>query len=116
VHQSGEALAGPPATEILDPVPHADLARAMRESLGSLLADLDDDTRNVVLTLARMWSTMVTGTIRSKDEAAAWAGAQLPDEEHRSVLSRARAIYLGEAVEQWDDLEGPVRPYAAQVV
>jgi streptomycin 3"-adenylyltransferase len=106
---------GPPPAELLDPVPHDDVARAMRDGIPALLADLDDDTRNVLLTLARIWSTLATGVIRSKDAAADWALPRLP-EEHRAVLTRARAIYLGEEEERWDDLRRRVRRHADHVV
>ena len=69
----------------------------------ALLADLGGDTRNVILTLARIWSTVARGDIRSKDAAADWALDRLPG-EHRPVLARARAIYLGHEEERWDDL------------
>jgi streptomycin 3"-adenylyltransferase len=68
----------------------------------------------VVLTLARIWTTLETGAIRSKDGAADWVLARLPA-EHRPVLERARAIYLGEAPEGWDELRGQVRPHAEYI-
>ncbi len=108
-------LLGPPPGEVFDPVPHDDLVRATVGDIDTLLADLDDDTRNVLLTLARIWSTAATGTIRPKDAAADWALARLP-EEHRPVLARARAVYLGEEDERWDDLEPHLRPHADHVV
>jgi Domain of unknown function (DUF4111) len=37
-------------------------------------------------------------------------------EEHRPVLVRARAIYLGDEQELWDDLEERVRPHTDYVV
>jgi hypothetical protein len=106
---------GPAPAEILDPIPREDLERAMAAGIEPLLGDLDDDTRNVVLTLARSWSTVATGSIRSKDAAADWALIRLP-EEHRPVLARARSIYLGDEEERWEDLRPLVRPHAAYVV
>ena len=100
VRLRSRALVGPPAAEALDPVPHADLVRAMTADLESLLGDLDDDTRNVLLTLARMWSTIVTGEIRSKDQAADWVLERMPD-EHRPVLDLARDAYLGLSADDW---------------
>ena len=50
------------------------------------------------------------GVIRSKDAAADWVLERLP-EEHRPVLARARANYLGEEAERWDDLLPRVRPH-----
>jgi hypothetical protein len=108
-------LLGPPPAEIFDPVPHDDLVRATVGDIESLLGDLDSDTRNVILTLARIWSTVATGRIRSKDAAGDWALGRLP-EEHRAVLARARAIYFGDEEERWDDLRPRVRPFADHVV
>jgi len=107
-------LLGPPPGEVLDPVPHQDLRRAIAAGVPDLLTDLREDTRNVVLTLARVWTTLATGEIRSKDAAATWALARLPA-EHRTVPTRARAIYLGQEEERWDDLLPRVRPYADHV-
>lgn len=71
-------LTGPPPAELLDPVPHADLVQASVDAIPELLTDLDDDTRNVLLTLARIWTTLATGEITTKDVAADWAIAHLP--------------------------------------
>lgn len=108
-------LFGAPPAEVLDPVPHEDLIRAIVAGIPDLLRDFESDTRNVVLTLARIWTTAATGAIRSKDGAADWALPRLPA-EHRAVLARARAIYVGEEEERWDDLRSRLRPYADFVV
>ena len=108
-------LFGPPPAEVLDPVPHEDLRRAIVAGVPHLLAHLESDTRNVVLTLARIWATLATGVIRSKDAAADWALPHLPA-EHRPVLARARAIYVGDEEERWDDLRPRVRPHVDYVV
>jgi predicted nucleotidyltransferase len=108
-------LLGPPPAEVLDSVPPDDLVRAMVQGIDSLLADLAPDTANVVLTLARIWSTIVTGEIRSKDQAADWALPRLPVEQ-RPVLDRARAVYLGLNEDRWEDLASGVRPHADHVV
>nr|WP_235787147.1 aminoglycoside adenylyltransferase family protein [Streptomyces mutabilis] len=106
-------LHGPPPAALLDPVPHTDLRRAIVAGLPELTAELEPDTRNVLLTLARIWSTLVTGGIRSKDAAADWALARLPA-GYREPLAHARAVYLGhEHDEHWD--EG-VRPCADHMV
>ena len=112
---AGRPVLGPPPAEVLGSVSRQDVTRAMLEGIGPLLADLDDDTRNVVLTLARIWTTLGTGEFRSKDAAADWALERLP-EEHRAVLVRARAIYLDDEPERWDDLRPRVRPHADFVV
>jgi streptomycin 3"-adenylyltransferase len=115
VLQANRAVLGPPPADIFDPVPASDLRRAVVAGIDSLMADLGDDTRNVILTLARIWLTLATGEVGSKDAAADWALPRLP-EEHRAVLARARAIYLGDEDERWDDLQARVRPHAGYVI
>ncbi len=112
------ALFGPPAAEVLDPVPRADVVRASLAGVPDLLNDLEGDTRNVVLTLARVWTTLATGEIRSKDAAADWALTQLPA-EHRPVLRHAKELYLHRhySEEHWDDeLKARVRPHVEAVL
>jgi len=73
VLMASAALVGPPATEVIDPVPHEEFVASMCAAVPSLIADLDTDTTNVLLTLASMWHTDGSGMIVSKDEAAVWA-------------------------------------------
>lgn len=111
-------LAGPPPAQVLDPVPHTDLIRASLTSISELLNELDSDTRNVLLTLARIWSTLVTGEIKSKNAAADWALAQLPA-EHRPVLEHAKQLYRTHrySEERWpEDLRARVRPHVDHVL
>jgi streptomycin 3"-adenylyltransferase len=100
--QGDAALMGPPPAEVFDPVPWADVANAMTRGIPGLLDDLELDTRNVLLTLVRVWCSLSTGEIRTKDAAAEWALPRLPPPQ-RSTVERARAIYLGEQEEAtWD--------------
>jgi predicted nucleotidyltransferase len=99
--RDGVALFGPPIEGLLDVVPVADLRRASIDVIPELLVNLDDDVRNVLLTLARIWFTVETGTLTSKDAAAAWAISRLP-EARWDALRRARDGYLGEARDVWD--------------
>ena len=108
-------LLGPPPADVLDPVPHDDLVTAMVADLDRLLDDLPWDARNVILTLARIWSTIETGAIRPKDAAADWALPRLP-EEHRPVLARARSMYVDGEEERWNGLEPRIRPHVDAVV
>ena len=89
--------------ELVDPVPRADLDRAMLDEIPGLLADLEGDEANVLLTLVRIWNTLGTGAIHPKDTAADWALARLASAD-REPIARARAIYLGEMPDQWEDL------------
>nr|WP_188262918.1 aminoglycoside adenylyltransferase family protein [Azospirillum tabaci] len=109
-------LFGPPVAAVLDPVPRADLVRAMVDMVPILIPGIEegDDRRNGLLTLARIWTTLTTGEILPKDRAADWALARLP-EEHRRVLAHARAAYLGEEREDWCDLAPRVRPHVDHV-
>jgi len=95
-----EPVLGPPAPDVIDPIPSDDVRAAITTGIESLAADLGPDTRNVLLTFARMWTTVLTGEIRPKDEAASWALARLPS-EHRPVLELARGGYLGEFEDDW---------------
>lgn len=111
-------LFGPPPAEVLDPVPIDDFRRALLAGIPGLLADLETDTRNVLLTLARIWSTLATGQIRTKDGAADWALPQLPKTQ-RLALARARDMYLegfdDDAV-GWAELAADVRGGAGAIV
>jgi predicted nucleotidyltransferase len=97
------ALAGPPPAQVLDPPPPDDLVRGAVHGLPHLIGDLETDTRNVLLTLARIWMTVATEQIVRKDVAADWALNRLPP-EHRPVLAQAREAYLhGHEEERWGD-------------
>ncbi|MFF7369725.1 aminoglycoside adenylyltransferase family protein [Streptomyces tricolor] len=111
-------LTGPRPALVLDPVPRADLVRASVAGVPGLLDDLDSDTRNVLLTLARIWTTLATGRIESKDAAADWALARLPT-ERRAALEHARQLYLDcpYSEESWSAaLRAQVRPFVKHVL
>jgi predicted nucleotidyltransferase len=105
---------GPPPAEVFDPVPSQDLRKAMLADIDRLRGEVASDTRNVILTLARIWSTLATGVIRSKDAAADWGIDRLPD-RHRPVLARARECYLIGGTEQWDDFRESIGPFVEYV-
>jgi predicted nucleotidyltransferase len=110
------ALFGPPPADVFDPIPPADLRRAILAGVPGLITELESDTRNVLLTFARIWFTLATGTVGSKDEAAAWTLDRLPT-EHRAVLNRARNLYLeGGADDDWIAVMPAVRAHAGYVV
>jgi predicted nucleotidyltransferase len=108
---ASKTLLGPAPEELLAPVPYHDFIIASVKELDSLMADLASDTRNVLLTFARIWSTVVTDAIRSKPDAAAWVLARLPA-AYRPVMQRARAICIGEEPEHWRDLHALIQPCA----
>lgn len=100
--QHGKPLFGPRAIDCLPAVAGSDIRRAIVESLPALLATLQGDERNVLLTLARMWLTLVTGEFASKDVAANWAASRLPDGP-AGILLEARAAYLNGHEVDWRD-------------
>ncbi len=112
---AGMPLFGPPPSQLFDPIPNNDLIGAMLHDIDRLKGAIASDTRNVILTFARMWSTVATGIVRSKDAAAGWALERLP-EAQQPVLARARAIYLGDQPDQWDDLSHQIGPHADWVI
>jgi len=93
-------LFGPAIDGVVEAVPRGDLDQALRDVISDLVADLDDDTRNVLLTLTRVWFTLETGTIGAKDVAAEWALARLP-KERGDAVRLARAGYLGDRQDPW---------------
>ena len=97
-------LFGPKAEEVFEPVPMTDIRKAMKESLPGLIGSVKGDERNVILTLARMWFTASTGEFSSKDLAAEWAIAQLP-EAQAALIDLARKAYLGEVEDEWEGKE-----------
>ncbi|WP_448317274.1 aminoglycoside adenylyltransferase family protein [Streptomyces sp. CO7] len=113
-----EALAGPEPAQLLDEVPHSDIVRACMEGVPGLLDSVEEDTRNVLLTLARVWYTLGTGRIGRKDTAADWVLDRLPT-GLRPVLRHARHLYLhcGYHEETWDgELLARVPEWVAYVV
>ncbi|MFQ3786379.1 aminoglycoside adenylyltransferase family protein [Halomonas sp. A29] len=110
--QCSLALYGPELEELVAPIPEADLRRAILDSLPGLMAGLQGDERNVLLTLARMWMTLETGEIAPKDVAATWALERLPL-EHRATMALARRGYLAGGGEDWARRKPQVEALAA---
>ena len=97
--------------QLLAHVPYRDFMKAMLHDLNRLAADLKQDTRNVLLTYARIWSTLATSAIRSKPAAADWATSRLP-KKYQPVMKRAQSICIGIENEHWDGIEMLVKPCA----
>lgn len=101
------SLKGLEVIKVIDPIPMKDIQKAIRCSLPELIAGVKGDERNVLLTLARMWFTISTGEICSKDIAAEWATPKLP-QNLAALLEIARKAYLGEWDDCWSDLEAEI--------
>jgi streptomycin 3"-adenylyltransferase len=108
-------LFGPPAGELLDPVPPDDCIEAMVGNLDRLMDEFQGDPRNILLTLARIWQTVATGVIDRKDRAAEWARERLTS-AHRQPMERARAMYLGREPDDWPGLASEARATADHLV
>jgi predicted nucleotidyltransferase len=108
-------LYGPPPAQVFDPVPRTDYHDAILKDIPPSDWFVEKDTRNLVLTLPRIWAGVASDGVLSKESAAAWALARLPA-EHRAVLERAVAIYRGERDDEWDDVRPQVVAYKDYVV
>ena len=112
---ASKTLFGDDANQLLCRVPYKDFMIATTDALQNLMSELYSDTRNVLLTLARIWSTVMTDAIRSKPTAADWAIDRLPEQYH-PVMQRAKAICSGVEKENWDDLEELLKPCADFII
>lgn len=102
------SLLGPTANSLIPAIPRSEIRQAIEDVLPGLMVSLPGDERNVLLTLARMWRTLVTGEFVSKDVAAEWAVARLPPEQ-AAVLADARQAYLRAREEDWGDRQQELR-------
>lgn len=106
-----QTLWGLEPEQLLAHVPYRDFMKAMLHDLDRLATDLEHDIRNVLLTYARVWSTLVTNEIRSKPAAANWVMNRLP-KMYQPVMKRAKSICIGVEKEHWDDIESLIKPCA----
>gem|GEM_PF-177938 len=108
---ASKTLFGANPDELFCTVPYNDFVSASVDALQNLMSELDSDTRNVLLTLVRTWSTVETDAIRTKTAAADWAIDRLP-KQYRPVMKRAKLICKGEEQEHWDDIQELIKPCA----
>ena len=98
--QQAVTLLGPNADRILPSIGAADIRRAIGDARPELLASLNGDERNVLLTLARMWCTLTTGNFVPKDAAARWAIPRISSAA-AADLAYAAEIYVSGGPEDW---------------
>ncbi|QLR78339.1 DUF4111 domain-containing protein [Citrobacter freundii] len=96
------AIFGEPAEMLFNVIPFSDVVQTFRHILDMWQkpVDLEGDERNIILTLARIWYSVITGDIVAKDEAASWLIPQLPV-EYADTLQAARLEYLGLTKHNW---------------
>lgn len=100
--QHSAALHGPQAKALLPEFSFEEIQKALVASLPDLMENLKGDERNVLLTLSRMWYTLVTHGITSKDHSALWALDRLPA-SYAPLLQLAKEGYLGAADDHWTE-------------
>ena len=110
-----QPLFGPPPGELLDPVLMKDCIKAMVSDIDVFMDEFEGDTRNLLLRLARIWQTVVTGIIDRKDRAAEWAQKRLPPDDQQ-LMERARAMYLGWQPDKWTDWPSEARASADYMI
>jgi predicted nucleotidyltransferase len=114
------ALFGPPPAELIDPVPQRDLRRAVTAGIPRLVADLESDQRNVLLTLARILATLETDEIMAKDDAAELVAHRLTPGS-RDLLLAARQMYLEGVTDEaagpaWAETKTTARDAATELI
>ncbi|MEY1661370.1 aminoglycoside adenylyltransferase domain-containing protein [Isoalcanivorax beigongshangi] len=113
--EQSQSLYGPALAQLIAPIPAHHQQRALRELIPALDAALLDDTRNVLLTLARMAYTARHRGFIAKDAAARWAATTLTP-AHAALLEQARREYLGELEDDWRGQAQAVTNLAAALV
>jgi predicted nucleotidyltransferase len=99
---SHKTLWGPSPKALLSEVPREDILKAMKASSDERFESIKGDTRNVLLTQARIWVYLELGEIYSKPNAAEWVLGRLPTEHHAS-LQKAKSVCLGEKEDIWEE-------------
>lgn len=100
VRQNSVTLVGTNAQELIPDIPDKDVKQAISDALPTLLKSIEGDERNTLLTLARMYFTVVTGKIETKDKAADWLLSEIPM-PFKHLLEMAKCAYLGTCQDNW---------------
>ena len=102
--KSSMTLKGADCKQLILPIPFREIQKAIQFSLPGLISNVKGDERNVLLTLSRMWFTLETEDVTTKDVAAEWVIPQLP-ETFSSLLKTAKEAYLGNLSDEWETME-----------
>lgn len=103
LHERGVALAGPPASELVEAVPKGVLRERMRHEIPTLIDDLLSwvtfdiawAQRYAVTCLCRMWFTFETEEIISKRGSLEWAKGRLGSSWHPLIQNAIEDRALG---------------------
>lgn len=88
-------LYGKEATEVIPTISDTIFKKAILASLPNLIKEIEDDEINVILTLCRMYYSIKTGEVISKDKAVDYILPITPD-KFKPLVVKAKAFYLGE--------------------
>lgn len=108
---SSKTVSGQEPKLVLTSVPYTDFIAATIKEMDNLKADVQTDERNVLLTFARIWLTVETDRIGSKQQAAAWAIQQLPD-EYKPLMQHALNSTIGTEPDEWNEMRALLEPCA----
>lgn len=97
-------LEGIDSKELIPDIPFHEIEQAIKSSLPGLISSFKGDERNVLLTLSRMWFTLETKKIATKDIAADWVLPKLPT-DFSPLLKMAKEAYLGNVHDDWKGIE-----------
>lgn len=104
----GRSLWGPSPETLLPAIPAADVVAASLSGVDGLLANIEGDERNVLLTFARMLVTVEGGVVVPKDVAADAVAPRFGGAT-AGVLRDAAEDHRGERVVAWETRTGGVR-------
>jgi streptomycin 3"-adenylyltransferase len=113
--EASQTLRGDPAAKTLPVVTREQLGQAMTHEIQDLKADIDTDTANVLLTLARIGYTLTTGRFVPKDQAAEWLIRRDPSNDW-PALAKARDVYIGAQEDEWSALLEQAKIEADRIV
>lgn len=102
--KSSVTLKGIESKKLIPAIPFHEIRRAIRFSLPGLISSFKGDERNVLLALSRMWFTLETRELTTKDIAAGWVISKLP-EKFSPLLTMAKEAYLGNLSDEWKTID-----------
>lgn len=95
IRQNSIVLYGITAQELLPLVSDREFNRAILVLLPTLMDNLQDDTIHVILTLCRMFYSLQTGQITSKDKAVDYVLKEPIPQNSKPLLIQVKDNYLG---------------------
>lgn len=104
VYNSSITLNGKEPSRLIPVISITEVKKAMKYSLSSLIKNFENDERNVLLTLARMWYTLETEKLTTKDIAAEWVLKKIPL-KFRKIIENLKNEYLGKKYNDWDKVK-----------